>query len=239
MSWKWAVAGAMALGLGAAGTAQAATYLVTVTLTEVFHDPNALGAEIRPIVFNQIVHTGPLSGGPVAVTDFGAFIRTQADGAGSADGDLSPFEAGLAADIGLDDSPLAGGFTMSELLDTPPGGASSLLYSLSIGRTRVIHLPFGAGISTKSLQLTLGGGPLDGPATIAPLTDGDFGARFLGGGQADLSAVVNFGDTNLSYLDYQGTYSAVATVPEPAAWALMIAGFGLAGAGLRRRKSIA
>ncbi len=30
-----------------------------------------------------------------------------------------------------------------------------------------------------------------------------------------------------------------APVPEPAAWALMIGGFGLAGAGLRRRKAIA
>lgn len=29
-----------------------------------------------------------------------------------------------------------------------------------------------------------------------------------------------------------------APVPEPAAWALMIAGFGLAGAGLRRRKAV-
>jgi hypothetical protein len=27
-------------------------------------------------------------------------------------------------------------------------------------------------------------------------------------------------------------------VPEPAAWALMLAGFGLAGAGLRRRRAL-
>ena len=31
------------------------------------------------------------------------------------------------------------------------------------------------------------------------------------------------------------TYAAAAAIPEPRAWALMIAGFGLAGAGLRRR----
>ena len=32
---------------------------------------------------------------------------------------------------------------------------------------------------------------------------------------------------------------AVAGVPEPASWALMIGGFGLAGAGLRRRRTVA
>jgi hypothetical protein len=32
---------------------------------------------------------------------------------------------------------------------------------------------------------------------------------------------------------------AVAPVPEPASWALMIAGFGLAGAALRQRSKIA
>jgi hypothetical protein len=32
--------------------------------------------------------------------------------------------------------------------------------------------------------------------------------------------------------------SEAAPVPEPAAWALMIAGFGLAGAALRRRRTV-
>jgi hypothetical protein len=39
----------------------------------------------------------------------------------------------------------------------------------------------------------------------------------------------------LDSLSVEGTAAPLAAVPEPASWALMIAGFGLIGAGLRRR----
>lgn len=42
---------------------------------------------------------------------------------------------------------------------------------------------------------------------------------------------------NLGSLDV--TYDATGGVPEPAAWALMLAGFGLTGAALRRRRTLA
>lgn len=49
-------------------------------------------------------------------------------------------------------------------------------------------------------------------------------------------AFVGFGGT----LDYVGdTPQELAGVPEPASWAMMIAGFGLAGAAARRRSKIA
>lgn len=46
--------------------------------------------------------------------------------------------------------------------------------------------------------------------------------------------------TTLVYID-EMTFgdAAVAAVPEPASWAMMIAGFGLAGAALRRRERVA
>jgi hypothetical protein len=42
------------------------------------------------------------------------------------------------------------------------------------------------------------------------------------------------GWTFVSEIDFLGT----AAVPEPGTWALMIAGFGLAGAALRRRRTV-
>ena len=40
-----------------------------------------------------------------------------------------------------------------------------------------------------------------------------------------------------SGLDYSGSFALSASVPEPATWGLMILGFGVAGAGLRARRS--
>ena len=41
--------------------------------------------------------------------------------------------------------------------------------------------------------------------------------------------------TNSSNVQFSGQVGPVAAVPEPATWAMMIAGFGLAGAAMRRR----
>ncbi|HEY0437190.1 MAG TPA: PEPxxWA-CTERM sorting domain-containing protein [Phenylobacterium sp.] len=57
---------------------------------------------------------------------------------------------------------------------------------------------------------------------------------------------IDGGGVGIASFEFQGAYviaSGIATAssgaPEPAAWALMIAGFGLAGAMLRRRRAIA
>jgi len=74
-----------------------------------------------------------------------------------------------------------------------------------------------------------GGGPFTATlfVTSVDLSDYGFGAgdvvtavRVTGGPQLDLIRVAGFG----------------AAIPEPTTWALMISGFGLAGAGLRRRR---
>ncbi len=41
------------------------------------------------------------------------------------------------------------------------------------------------------------------------------------------------------YFDNNGSFSVTTSVPEPASWALMIVGFGLVGATMRRRQGLA
>lgn len=75
-----------------------------------------------------------------------------------------------------------------------------------------------------------GGGPFDSTLFVTSIDLSDYGfgagdtikaARITGSPELDLIRVAGLG----------------AAVPEPTTWALMIAGFGLAGAGLRRRRA--
>jgi len=67
--------------------------------------------------------------------------------------------------------------------------------------------------------------------------DGASGAGFLGFlGEGVTSATISSAD-DFAIGDFYTTVAAGA-VPEPAAWAMMIAGFGLVGASLRRRKPL-
>jgi hypothetical protein len=101
------------------------------------------------------------------------------------------------------------------------------------------------GVYVTGLQNTLVGGPTtlyfsDGSAqstTLAPVEGG--GGAFIGfsttGAVTSLSFytrsdIVGFDDIRYAFVD-------AAAVPEPATWALMIGGFGLAGMAARRRRS--
>jgi len=48
-----------------------------------------------------------------------------------------------------------------------------------------------------------------------------------------------YGDPDFAFTADSAVVNGVGGVPEPASWALMIAGFGLAGASLRRRRALA
>ena len=54
---------------------------------------------------------------------------------------------------------------------------------------------------------------------------------------ATTAGALNF-TSNPTSLVFRAVTGAVPAVPEPASWAMMIAGFGLAGLGLRRRTSL-
>ena len=54
----------------------------------------------------------------------------------------------------------------------------------------------------------------------------------------DGNATSGFANTAGTITQFTGTALA-GTVPEPASWALMIGGFGLVGASLRRRRAVA
>ena len=56
--------------------------------------------------------------------------------------------------------------------------------------------------------------------------------------QMSANATLYYGDTLSALIPTSLTISVSNGVPEPATWALMIGGFGLAGVGLRRRKRL-
>lgn len=90
------------------------------------------------------------------------------------------------------------------------------------------------------------GGIFDGPGTTMGITGASGGAWVSGTGEDQVySVALNtagykefwFGNNNDSADGYRLDSITLAPVPEPASWALMIAGFGLSGAALRRRRT--
>ncbi|MBU6164598.1 MAG: PEP-CTERM sorting domain-containing protein [Alphaproteobacteria bacterium] len=79
-------------------------------------------------------------------------------------------------------------------------------------------------------------------ADFIPLTDDAVTTGVIQGGRFQIT--VNPGDQWGFYVyttegDFGRGALSVSMVPEPASWALLIAGFGLTGAALRRRRSLA
>ncbi|MBL8554535.1 MAG: PEPxxWA-CTERM sorting domain-containing protein [Phenylobacterium sp.] len=99
-----------------------------------------------------------------------------------------------------------------------------------------------AAIDTRYPETSLpGGDPSDLVTVVTPLvdftilgSDGTFG-RYAGSGLNEFLISVELAGVGTSL---EGTLTqtvTIAGVPEPAAWALLIVGFGLTGAALRRR----
>lgn len=117
------------------------------------------------------------------------------------------------------------------------GSIMSTSFNTSAGKTYTLTFDYGAlGRGTDPLFVTAGGttfsvsptanNNLD--TTFKPFTysfagtGGPSELRFQSGGVNDADAILD-------------NVRLVATVPEPATWAMMILGFGIVGTGLRRR----
>jgi len=130
---------------------------------------------------------------------------------------------------------LGGGFgTGTEVL--------SQSFATTAGATYYVHYDFAfiGGGNNNSLDVSIAGVTHSFVGNGSP----DIDASYL---HDTLSFVGTGGVETLSFLVHDGPTDSTDTIvdnvsagiPEPASWALMIAGFGLAGAALRRRRAIA
>jgi hypothetical protein len=130
-------------------------------------------------------------------------------------------EAGQAAAI-LFTLPTASNFTVdlsAFVADTNPSGVNVTFFS--VGGT----LPVGT-LSAANPTLTF-----NSPAV------GGFPANFQFGVAIEYAGTYSNDSTGVNFT--VTTEDAAAAVPEPATWGMMLVGFGLVGAGMRRRQSTA
>lgn len=81
------------------------------------------------------------------------------------------------------------------------------------------------------IQLNLTGG-----GSVQQLVDGNAGAAFFGWNGGGVSSfTITTTDSNFAFGDF---YYSASGVPEPAAWGMLICGFGLAGAAMRRKQIV-
>ena len=99
---------------------------------------------------------------------------------------------------------------------------------------------------THTYEFLLKGGAvsyrIDGTAYTGLAQEVSLGAPLLVIGDGSGSSPSGVGSMKISGVQFDNAYSAnqlssIAAVPEPATWAMMLGGFGLAGASLRRRRS--
>jgi hypothetical protein len=148
---------------------------------------------------------------------------------------------GVRANVNLINPPGTGRCAPLNTVNIAPGALSSTGFS-----------NFGAFASTQSHCIP--GAPNAGNP-VQPITDGQFSYDFGAGdlltgtysGQASFSNGVVTGTENLVVTGgtgfvgvfngtVNGRINVPGAVPEPATWAMMIAGFGLAGSAARRRR---
>jgi hypothetical protein len=207
-------------------SASAASAAITVTYPIAQGDPDTLPAgqvliaDFNSDVVNNLTPTPyayPTLVGGYSMTLEGATVGYNEGGSGysgTLDGDNTPY------------------------LTVIPGGSAILG---SVGGFRALSFYMGSPDTYNYIDIDFGGGNV---VTLGgtDLTNGDTNQSWSWGKRinldfgGDVAHAVTFRSTNYSFeLDN----IAVTAVPEPATWAMMILGFGAAGAMMRRRRALA
>ncbi|HEY1927330.1 MAG TPA: PEPxxWA-CTERM sorting domain-containing protein [Caulobacteraceae bacterium] len=251
-SYRIGLAGALALGAAAAPANAAVLSTIDLTTLEGTSWSSIASAPVR-LSFGSM-GMGSVS---VAAVNGGAFVNdsTPASGGSSYDAVLGSGDTlhSLANGTGIFSisSPNAdapGGFTLTFTLDSGDFLAGTAFIIGSLDRNAATPLQdfspgtgFGA-MDTASL-------PSDGAAPMAALGPGGLGALYgssIGENVSDTRAFQLTGAQHSLTIEMLqspdgsgGIRFAVAlpdAVPEPATWGLLVAGFGMVGAALRRRE---
>jgi len=127
--------------------------------------------------------------------------------------------------------------SVAAILPTFPNDRSSNWYDFTLpGLQLTAGQTYTAMLSSGSSLLGVVYGPDINIFTGAVLgTDGYLPGRLVAGQSLD---TLCSSATSICDLNFRFTTSAAAAVPEPAGWALMLAGFGTLGAALRRRRRV-
>lgn len=113
-------------------------------------------------------------------------------------------------------------------------GLAGDLVPTNTSYTPILELGSSAGYGWETWYSDYAGGPVDYDSSFTP---GSMSSQFVLRPGDGLYGNTYQGGTFVGVWDFAN--SSVAMVPEPATWAMMIMGFGLAGAALRRRQALA
>jgi hypothetical protein len=217
---------ALAAGLAAASLATGAS--ASLLTNGDFETPSAPYSLPPGWDHSQAVTGGPMNAPNLFVTD-GAAYTACCGTTGSPAASANRF-----ATFGAGDSPNAGAY-LGQSFATVAGKSYLVSFDLAafgVPGTQSVHLRLDdlSNLSHIAHQ--------DYLATSSPVLDGAFTTFTLGFVATGAQTVLTFQNGSAITDDIDAIIDNVnvtAAVPEPVTWALMIAGFGLAGATLRRR----
>lgn len=216
----------------------------------------ATGAQANTLVFDDFESYGPTS-----ILNFNGFTSGLIVTDGTVDYVHEP-EYGLSTPYGtgmvdLDGSTADGGFLRTGSLAFAAGEKIQLDFDAS-GNQRGFaadlwrfgfNLPTGPTISFSFASPTgsaVNVGPLANivsfyrpEVTASGAAWGHYSISFVAQQAGTFSAFIGTPDSADNVGPLIDNFRVTASVPEPLTWSLMIAGFGLAGAGLRRRRAVA